>query len=133
MKDGRKLVLSLPLLLFAVSLTMPAYAEDASTRVLITNVNVWDGTSDTSKKGMDVLVEDNLIKKIGKGLKAGDGATVIKGGGRTLMPGMIEAHAHLSLHGNLFQMRNDFNWMYIGAKSGAEAGRDVNARIHDGA
>ena len=70
-----------------------------------------------------MLVEGNLIKKIGKGLKARTGATVIKGGGLTLMPGLIEAHAHLSLHGDLFQTRNDLNWMYIGAKSGVEAGR----------
>ena len=48
---------------------------------------------------------------------------MIDGGGRTLIPGLIEAHAHLSLHGNLFQIRNDFNWMYVGAKSGAEATR----------
>jgi imidazolonepropionase-like amidohydrolase len=40
-----------------------------------------------------VLIEGNLIKEIGKNLSA-DGATVIDGGGRTLMPGLIEAHAH---------------------------------------
>ena len=39
------------------------------------------------------------------------------------MPGMIEMHAHLSLHGDLFQIRNELNWMYVGAKSGAEATR----------
>ena len=39
--------------------------------------------------GQDILVEDNQTKKIGKGLKAGDEATVIDGGERTLMPGII--------------------------------------------
>ena len=93
-------------------------------QVLFTNVNIFDGKSDTLAMDMNVLVEGNLIKTIGdETLKANQGATVIDGGGRTIMPGMIEAHAHLSLHGNLFQVRNDFNWMYVGAKSGAEAGR----------
>jgi dihydroorotase-like cyclic amidohydrolase len=39
--------------------------------------------------GQDILVEDNQTKKIGKGLKAGDDATVSDGGERTLMPGII--------------------------------------------
>jgi imidazolonepropionase-like amidohydrolase len=95
---------------------------DAPAQTLITNVNVWDGTSDQLATGQDVLVEGNLIKQVGAGLQAGSGATVIDGGGRTLIPGLIEAHAHLSLHGDLFQIRNEFNWMYIGAKSGVEAG-----------
>ncbi len=71
-----------------------------------------------------MLVEKNLIKEISNGtIKTDENATVIDGGGRTLMPGLIEAHAHLSFHGDLFKIRNDMNWMYVGAKSGAEATR----------
>ena len=110
-----------------ITFAQPALAKDkqASPQTLFTNVNIFDGTSAKLAMGQDVLVEGNLIKKIGKGLKAGKGATVIDGGGRTLMPGLIEAHAHLSLHGDLFQVRNDLNWMYVGAKSGTEAGRTL--------
>jgi imidazolonepropionase-like amidohydrolase len=107
------------LLVFAQLLL--AQEKEAHKQVLFTNVNVWDGTSDDLKKGYSVLVEDNLIKQVGANISAPSGATVIDGGGRTLIPGLIEAHAHLSLHGDLFQIRNDFNWMYVGAKSGAEA------------
>ena len=42
--------------------------------MLIKNVNVFDGTSEKLAMGQDVLVEGNLIKKIGKGLKAGNDA-----------------------------------------------------------
>ena len=101
---------------------LPAVAqEDAPAQVLITNVSVWDGTSDAAQPGVDVLIEGNLIEEVGANLSAGS-ATVIDGGGRTLIPGLIEAHAHLALHGDLFQIRNDLNWMYVGAKSGVEAG-----------
>jgi imidazolonepropionase-like amidohydrolase len=100
-----------------------AAEKEAPTQILITNVDVWDGTSDELAIGQSVLVEGNLIKQVGSNIDAPGGATVIDGGGRTLIPGLIEAHAHLSLHGDLFQIRNDFNWMYIGAKSGAEATR----------
>jgi imidazolonepropionase-like amidohydrolase len=109
--------------LLAGSLVLAADAakEEQPAQVLITNVSVWDGTSDSAEKGVDVLVEGNLIKQVAAGIKAPAGAEVIDGGGNTLIPGLIEAHAHLSLHGDLFQIRNDFNWMYVGAKSGAEA------------
>jgi imidazolonepropionase-like amidohydrolase len=107
-----------------IPIVIQIHAEEikAPQQVLITNVDVWDGTSDAVIKGTDVLVEGNLIKKVGKGIKA-DGAQVFDGKGKTLMPGLIEAHAHLSLHGDLFQIRNEYNWMYVGAKSGAEATR----------
>ncbi len=94
------------------------------TQVLFKNVNLFDGTTDKLGKGINVLVEGNLIKAIStSAIKTNPGATVIEGKGKTLIPGLIEAHAHLSLHGDLFQIRNDLNWMYVGAKTGAEATR----------
>ncbi len=34
------------------------------TYILITNAIVWDGTSDAATPGMNVLVENNLVKRI---------------------------------------------------------------------
>jgi len=95
--------------------------DEAPQQTLFTNVNIFDGVSEERLAG-NVLIEGNLIKQVSAEAINAPGATVIDGGGGTLMPGLIEAHAHLSLHGDLFQIRNDFNWMYVGAKSGAEAG-----------
>jgi imidazolonepropionase-like amidohydrolase len=64
-------------------------------QVLITNVNVFDGINEELAVGQVVLVEGNMIKGIGQHLAATEGATVIDGGGRTLMPGLIDAHTHL--------------------------------------
>jgi hypothetical protein len=42
-----------------------APAQDGPpSQVLITNATVWDGTSDTATPGMNVLVENNLIRQI---------------------------------------------------------------------
>ncbi|MCK5364844.1 MAG: amidohydrolase family protein, partial [Gammaproteobacteria bacterium] len=60
--------------------------QKAPKLTLITNVKIFDGESETLKDG-PVLIENNLIKAIGAGAEAPDGATVIDGGGRTLMPG----------------------------------------------
>jgi imidazolonepropionase-like amidohydrolase len=69
----------------------------AMTRILLTNVKIFDGTGTPSFAG-EVLVEGNRIgavKKAPQTIERG-GAEVVDGGGATLMPGMVEAHAHLS-------------------------------------
>jgi imidazolonepropionase-like amidohydrolase len=87
---------------FSVGAT-PVLAQEKAKKekpplVLITNVNVWDGTSDKVQKGVDVLVEGNKIKNVAKGIKA-SGATVIDGKGGTVTPGLIDMHQHLTLNG----------------------------------
>lgn len=92
-------------------------------QVLITNVQVFDGTSKKLTKKTNVLVENNFIKEISTSIKAGKNATVIDGGGRVLMPGLIDAHAHLSIVANPLDMANSKTWDYIGALMGVEAER----------
>ncbi|MCP4256196.1 MAG: amidohydrolase family protein [Planctomycetes bacterium] len=65
-------------------------------RVLFTNVKIFNGMDEKLING-NVLVENNLIKKISAKaipVKRSANTTVIDGGGRTLMPGIIEAHGH---------------------------------------
>ncbi|MCA6078956.1 metal-dependent hydrolase family protein [Fulvivirga sedimenti] len=65
---------------------------------LFTNVQVFDGRSDKLVKA-DVLVEGNLIKQISKEplmVMQTDNVTIIDGGGKTLMPGLTDTHAHLA-------------------------------------
>lgn len=88
-----------PTLLFLiVFISNLVFAQDEKTAILITNVKVWDGTS---KKviSADVLIEDNKFKQIKSGIKAPKGATIIDGKGGTLIPGLIDMHQHLMLHG----------------------------------
>jgi imidazolonepropionase-like amidohydrolase len=73
--------------------------DDAPKQTLFTNVNVFDGHADELATGMNVLVEGNLIKQVSEEAITAPGAAVIDGGGRTLMPGLIENHAHLMLMG----------------------------------
>ena len=86
--------------------------EDAPPpQVLFTDVNVFDGTSESLRRGMNVLVEGNLIKTVSSGAIPAPGATVIDGGGRTLMPGLIDNHVHLMLNGTgLLDMEANRNW-----------------------
>src|SRR5262245_814427 len=65
--------------------------------VLITNAKIFDGKSDKLTAHTSVLVIGNKIEKIGDDIKAPEKATVIDAAGRTLMPGLIDAHWHAML------------------------------------
>lgn len=75
------------------------YAESpASTAVIIENVRVFTGTAEHLSAFRNVLVLDNVITAItDEPINDPPGASVthIHGGGRTLMPGLIDAHTHL--------------------------------------
>jgi imidazolonepropionase-like amidohydrolase len=90
-------------------------ADVEKSQTLIKNVNIFDGKNEKLHMGQDVLVEVNLIKKIGKGLKANKDANVIDGGGRTLMPGLIDMHTHLMFRYGARVMRTDFDAQASGA------------------
>jgi imidazolonepropionase-like amidohydrolase len=62
--------------------------------IIFTNARVFDGSSDHCAQGMTVWVEDGLIKEVSdRSLKSAN-TPVIDVGGRTLMPGLIDAHIH---------------------------------------
>ena len=68
--------------------------------ILFRGASVWDGSGAPAFPG-DVLVENGRIKAIARkpsGLST-EGTTVIEARGRTLMPGLVEGHAHISFGG----------------------------------
>jgi imidazolonepropionase-like amidohydrolase len=62
--------------------------------VLFKNVKVFDGKSDKLTATTSVLVVGKKIQKIGGDITAPEHGTVIDGGNRVLMPGLIDAHWH---------------------------------------
>jgi imidazolonepropionase-like amidohydrolase len=62
--------------------------------VLFRNARIFDGKSADCEEGMSVLVEGDRIREVARKLKAPKGAQSIDVGGRTLMPGLIDAHMH---------------------------------------
>lgn len=76
----------------------PGGARKAIRMILFKNTRIFDGTGAEPFPG-EVLLRDNRIAAVaragGAPLSAA-GATVVDAAGATLMPGMTEAHAHLS-------------------------------------
>jgi imidazolonepropionase-like amidohydrolase len=64
------------------------------TSLLLENARIFDGSGADCPEGMFVRVADGRIQEVSaQALAAGD-ARVIDVGGRTLMPGLIDAHVH---------------------------------------
>jgi imidazolonepropionase-like amidohydrolase len=80
-----------------------ASAQPASGSAAVTlfeNVRVFDGRTGTLSAAQNVLVRNNTIERLSAApiaLGAGETATRIIGGGRVLMPGLIDAHWHTML------------------------------------
>jgi imidazolonepropionase-like amidohydrolase len=71
----------------------------------------------------NVLVEGNLIKQVSTDPITADGATVIDGGGRTMIPGLIDAHWHV-LFNSIPQaelLQSDFAYLVVMGTKGAES------------
>lgn len=66
-----------------------------SATLLLRGARLIDGSGAAPQVGVDVLVAGGRIGAIGKNLAAPAGARVIDLGGRTLLPGLIDAHTHL--------------------------------------
>src|SRR5258708_5756045 len=83
----------------ATDLAKPQSVEP-STIILFENVRIFDGKSDTLSASMNVLVRGNTIDKISRDPIPTDvspNTKIIRGGGRTLMPGLIDMHWHTML------------------------------------
>jgi imidazolonepropionase-like amidohydrolase len=107
----------------AQSAPVPAKPEKP---ILFKNMRVFDGASPTLRQGAQVLVEGNKIKAIDTGNAAApDNAQLIDCGGRTLMPGLIDAHWH-AMFASLplvTLMTADIGYIYL--EAGAEAERTL--------
>jgi len=67
------------------------------TRYLFRNVKLLDPGQDELLGGQEVLVEGEVIRELSDRPIQPANATVIDGGGRTLMPGLIDCHVHVFL------------------------------------
>lgn len=78
--------------ILALGLCTPAAAD-----VLFENVRIFDGRSASLSAPSNVLVMGNVIDTISQTTIEAEGATRVAGGGRILMPGLIDMHWHAML------------------------------------
>lgn len=65
-------------------------------RLWLTGARVFDGTGGPLRDDAAILVEDGVIRRVGRASEpCPDGARPLDVGQRTVMPGLIEAHTHI--------------------------------------
>ncbi|PAW09458.1 amidohydrolase [Vibrio sp. V1B] len=64
--------------------------------IVIKNANVFNGVDEQLLKNVDLLIENNLITQIGK-VDDSHAEQIIDAEGKTVMPGLIDAHVHITL------------------------------------
>lgn len=77
----------------AMLLSFPGAVSAREAPILFRDVNLFDGHRMSAHRS--VLVRDGHIAWVGSQLARVKGATVVDGSGKTLLPGLIDAHVHL--------------------------------------
>src|SRR5918911_5674052 len=89
--------------LFAIICAMaaPAFAQNGQT-VVLEGARLIDGTGGAPRENSAIVIEGERIAAVGTAgqLKHPKGARVVDVRGRTIMPGMINAHGHVGLVAN---------------------------------
>jgi imidazolonepropionase-like amidohydrolase len=76
---------------------VPASAQETAPAVTVLKAaRLFDGTRDTLVTNGVVVIEGSRIKAVGSGLAVPAGASVVDLGDATLLPGIIDAHVHLT-------------------------------------
>jgi imidazolonepropionase-like amidohydrolase len=110
--------------LIAVLGLADASAFAQSSAVLFEDVRIFDGKSSTLSDSMNVLVRGNKIDRISKdpiGVDRSANTRIIAGGGRTLMPGLVDMHWHSMLVRPTVAALLTADMGYLNLLAGAEA------------
>jgi imidazolonepropionase-like amidohydrolase len=108
------MVAAVSLLSMGLSTGAPAQTPAPPVATLFEDVRVFDGRSAALSAPSNVLVRGNVIERISTApIARAPGATVIAGGGRTLMPGLIDAHWHSFMAGTAQPLLLSANPSYL--------------------
>jgi len=91
-----RLSLLFPLALL-ISIPAPVHAQQATQSVLITNAHIIDGVHEDAIAETSLLLKDGKIAQIfDRNEQLPQADTVIDAGNRYVLPGLIDAHTHIS-------------------------------------
>src|SRR5881394_3515730 len=74
--------------------TVPSAQAPGGT-IALTNARVFDGTGRAPLDNATVLVVNGKIQEVGTAVKVPAGATRVDARGKTIIPGLINAHGHV--------------------------------------
>jgi imidazolonepropionase-like amidohydrolase len=122
-----------PLLFLSVAWCLSAQVT------LLQNVTLIDGTGRPPFTDVSILMAGGRIRDIGGNLKVAGGATVVDLKGKTVMPGIMNLHAHVGVTKGLAQAKENFtqdniesqlrNYASYGVTTVVSMGSDVDPAL----
>lgn len=111
-------------LLLVITFTPKLFAQETSTKILINNVNIFNGKDNKIIKG-NILIEGKLIKTISKepiAVNKSELTKIIDGRSKYLIPGLIDNHSHLLFESipQMQAMMSDFAFLNLFAAKASE-------------
>ena len=88
------ITMALAAILFPCALSVPARGSDATT-IAFRGVDVFDGSR--MLRRTTVIVHDGMIRAVGSDVAIPSSARVVDANGKTLLPGLFDAHTHLGV------------------------------------
>ena len=89
-----------------LSAEVEKYVEYARGNYLLQNLIILDGTGTSAQEDIDIWIEGEIIKKVGKDLPVPPGATAIDLSGKSAIPGFVMLHEHM------FYPKTTPDWAY---------------------
>ncbi len=100
--------------------------------VVFRSARVFDGESEALRVGVNVFVQDGVIREISD-RPAGAEDEVVDCGGRVLMPGLIDAHVHVYAAGlNIVRVAQS-PMSYLAHFAAQFMRSSLDRRVHDAA
>ena len=99
----------------AVTPSSTATGNAAARPLLLTHLRLFDGSGQSVRQGVQVLIQDQRIADVLPTGTSVEGAEVIDCQGKLLMPGLIDVHWHTMLAGisQLTAMSSDLGYLYL--------------------
>ncbi|KAF0230427.1 MAG: amidohydrolase, partial [bacterium] len=93
---------------FPIELTMPRYTPKGV--VVLTSARIITMNGDQVIENGNIVIEDNRIKAVGASVSIPTGAKVVDLAGKTIMPGIVDVHAHM--HYSNLDITPNREWAY---------------------
>ncbi len=100
-----------------------ARAQTPGRPLLLTNLRLFDGLTTNLRSGIDILIEGDRISALPRRGQGPQEAEVIDCGGRAVIPGLIDTHAHIAMAGvnQLAALTGDIAFVHLVAGQTAGA------------